>query len=230
MLLTPCSLCGRFEFTSLPYRAADTCDRFPVTDSVSSDPSWQQPGGLGIKHPRAYRPWQLGLAVALSLLVGMALGYGQKKPARRAGTLAATSATTAPSDSDSTKSTASGASPTTATTLDIQPVVTTAPAAAQAAQQLLFVSTTSGTKTTDAFKVAAGGWAVGWAYDCASTPGGTFKVTVVGTDGAPSAEDAVIGPTEVKANAVQHYTSVGERKLQVDTTCRWALKVTGIPG
>lgn len=83
--------------------------------------------------------------------------------------------------------------------------------------------TGTGASTTATFEVEAK-WGVAWSFDCASTGGSGFTLTVL-NDGQP-----VSGETATKSDAsgsgVEHYTSgPGTRSLKIETTCEWNVTV-----
>lgn len=208
-------------------------------DPVSStEPWWRRPGGLGIKDPRSWKTWQLASAAFLALLLGMAIGYGEKgsgSPQEETPQQIATSettASTAPSAADATDTDGppDAAPTTTTTTVAAGPdSAQTGTPAAGPARVILELPATPGPKTTDKFRVAGAEWKIGWAYDCTRGGQGAFEVKAVNGDGSPGSEAPILqqGP---RGKGVTTYATSGERSLVVTTSCVWALKVTGVPG
>lgn len=205
-------------------------------DPSSAEPWWRRPGGLGIKDPRSWKTWQLGCAAFLALLVGMAIGYGERSsapaPTGDAEQIATSEAspTTVPSQASPAQTTVPSEGDPAATTTTAPPAATAQPgAAAGPAKVILEVPATAGPKTTDKFRVAGAEWKVGWAYDCTRAGQGTFEVKALNGDGSPGSEPPIAqqGP---RGKGVTTYATSGERSLAITTPCAWTLKVTGVPG
>jgi hypothetical protein len=85
----------------------------------------------------------------------------------------------------------------------------------------------SGSRRTQSFTVAPGGWKLGWGFDCSRASDQTFAVKVLGTDGSPGQETAV-ARSGAKGSGVEQYQTSGERMLEVTTGCVWEVKVVGV--
>jgi hypothetical protein len=210
----------------------------PPTPVPPSDPpsAPTPPGSLGIKERRTWRTSQVVLFCTLALLLGMRIGYsGEKAPAAssrgavpgQSGLPPAptTPTTLAPGDPGQPTDT----SPTTgsATTGTREPV-----GAAQGTPEVLLeVSPRTGPLTTDTFTVAAGGWKVGWSFNCRGQGGsGPFNVTVRHPGSGEAPEDPPVQQNGPDGKGIEQFSSQGDHVLVVQTNCLWALKVTGIPG
>jgi hypothetical protein len=230
-----------------------TIDPAPSTSpppAPPAEPSWSQPGALGIQERRSWATWQLVVAVAVAGVLGMMVGYSGKKPSAEAGTgrpivslggLTATTPTTvggaaptAAATTATTPTTVAGAAPTaaatTATTAMTETTVTTA-APAPAAAPTVLMPNTPGTGPSDlpAF-TAAGPWNIGWHFRCVNAPAGTgtFTVEVVPDAGAPAAPP--VQQTSREGQGITPQTAAGRQHLKIttDPACQWAVKVTGI--
>lgn len=216
----------------------DVADRTPETAPSDTRP---EPGELRLAGRRAWKTWQLLVAVVAAAVFGMWLngstgsagtggktassGFTLPSPAASSTTQAgaATSPSTAPGGGTAT--TGAGATTTTTgaggTTTSLPPASVLVPAT-----QL------TGDWTSPAFTILGGTWNIGFAYACqaasASPPG--FQVFVVPANQVPaaSATPAVDG-TETQGQSVQPETSVGSQQIVVEGAagCRWAVKVTG---
>jgi hypothetical protein len=94
---------------------------------------------------------------------------------------------------------------------------------------LLEVPPRTGPLTTDTFTVASGGWKLGWSFNCRGLGGG-FNIAVRRPGGAEVAEDPPVQRNTEAGKGIEEFSSPGAHVLDVQTTCRWALKVTGVPG
>jgi len=121
------------------------------------------------------------------------------------------------------------ASPTT-TAASTAPTLASGPAAAAGApgsERVLLDVRSSGSRRSESFTVAAGGWKLGWGFDCSRASDQTFAVKVLGTDGTPGQETAV-ARSGAKGSGVEQYQTSGERMLEVTTPCAWEVKVVGV--
>lgn len=207
-----------------------------------SDLSWDQAGRLDIDEPRSWRTWQLVGGSAVALLVGMAIGYGERgadKTASEAApaTPASRSAQTLTSVVASGHPARVGAGGRTAPTTVPASTGTESPPGSGPGgvedpppRQVLLEDHGVGDKTTARFSVGPGGWALGWGYDCSRASGQNgFTVTVYGADGTPSRTDMAVVQEGASGTDVTEYTSAGPHYLVVTTACLWGVKVTGLP-
>lgn len=226
------------QWTDLPAPLA------PAPDE-SELPAWARPGGLGIAGARTWSTRRLVAISAGALLLGLAVGYGQRgSPAPD--TVAGSAPVASPTEPPATTAVgpAAGADTTipaasTDTTAPDGGSTATAPGEAPAAsggdpgaevEVLLEVKPTSGPADTAGFRVGPGGWQLGWAFDCSRAGGsGPLEIEVVNPDGSPAGEEAV-SQEGAAGKSVNAYTTSGERVLSVTTNCLWALKVTGVRG
>lgn len=83
--------------------------------------------------------------------------------------------------------------------------------------------TGTGAATTKTFDVAAK-WGVAWSFDCGTTGGSGFTLTVLDA-GQPVAGESVTKP-DASGSGVEHFTSgPGTRALKIETTCKWNVTV-----
>jgi hypothetical protein len=211
------------------------------------EPSWEQPGGLGIKEKRSWATWQFVAAIVVAALIGMAIGHsgGGSSSASGAGggqtlrTLPPASPTTNPTTvtttlgASATSTTAasgpsgsgpSGASGAPTTTAKSGATTTTAPAG----PQTYLVHNLQGTGPTNlpAFSIAGGGWSIGWAYRCVLAPGGAAKFQIVGGTAKAVNEQGRDG------SGTTQETKAGAQQLRIltDPACEWAVTVVGVAG
>jgi hypothetical protein len=102
-----------------------------------------------------------------------------------------------------------------------------APQSAAGSERVLLNVRSSGSRRTQSFTVAPGGWKLGWGFDCSRASDQTFAVKVLGSDATPGQETAV-ARSGAKGSGVEHYETTGERMLEVTTTCVWEVKVVGV--
>jgi len=201
----------------------------PPSEARLTEPSWDQPGGLDIKEQRSWRTWHL-LATALgALLIGMAIGHANAKPAAGGGAkqglfkLPDSSATTAVPPTSTDPTTSSIVAATTDTTPAAETPVT-------GVVKVLFDKKAAGPLAATAVSIKGGTWKIGWAYDCTKSGSadgtGTFQVVVAPTSGAGANAVNEVGRNKT---GVTSQTVAGALTLEVRTACRWAVKVTGIP-
>lgn len=199
------------------------------------EPSWDQPGGLDIKEKRSWHTWHLLSTGFVAVLVGMAIGHAGSKPSTSAASKGGglfklpdaagpTSTTPTSLDGETAPTTPSTNSPT-ATTLAAETPAT-------GAAKVLLDKKGTGPLAATAFTIKGGTWRIGWAYDCTQSGtadgSGPFQIAV-----APASGTAAIAVDEVGARSkkgVTTQTVSGPLTIEVRTACRWAVKVTGIPG
>ncbi|MGQ0744959.1 MAG: hypothetical protein ACT4OS_11625 [Acidimicrobiales bacterium] len=105
-----------------------------------------------------------------------------------------------------------------------------APGSGAAPEILVEVKPVSGPVDSPSFRVAAGGWQLGWAFDCSQAGGtGAFEIEIANPDGTPSGEEPIRQEGSA-GKSVNAYTTTGERILSVTTNCLWTAKVTGVRG
>jgi|GEM_PF-2357975 len=227
---------------------ADGAPADPTLDSAYHP----QPGELQIKERRAWRTWQLLVAIALALVVGMWINGNAGSPSGVASSSsshgyklppAASPSTTAVAGSASSTTSTVPAGGTTTTTAAGGTTATTAPGAAAAgttattapvvvgpATVLVPATQLTGNWTSPAFTIAGGTWNIGWAFQCVPAPTTTpaFQIFVVTNGGTPSGTPAV-SSSDASGNSITPQTTTGSQQIIVQTspTCRWAAKVTG---
>ena len=195
------------------------------------------PGTLGIKQPRSWKTWQLVVAVAVALVIGMVIGNSggggaTPKPAAKGYTVpppaGSGSQTSSPTTSGAGSSTTASAP--TATASSSTPS-TTVPAATGPAVVLLPQVQSRGAYTSTPFTVGASGWNIGWAYQCTPPPtsGPAFQIFVVPAVGSPGTTPAV-NETAAAGQSVTTQTLTGSLELDVQApaSCIWVVKVTGV--
>ena len=207
-------------------------------ETNGADP-WPAPGELQIKERRAWKTWQMVVAVAVAILVGFWLNgttggstssQSSEAPAYKLPTsgTAATTTTTAAS-SGSTTTTASGGS-TTTTAAGGSTTTTPSAAAAGPARVLLGPTQMQGNWTSPVFTITAGSWNIGWAFSCTPAPasGPSFQVSVAPSGSSPSGTPA-ISETGASGQSVSAQTTTGAQTLvvQAPAGCTWVVKVTG---
>lgn len=209
-----------------------------------------QPGTHGIRGKRSWKTWQVIVACVISLLLGMRLGYDGESSTKAiaGGTVPggsglppdpnAGSSTTLPPDPGADPGAEPGSDPGSDPGADAGPgdpagdgtTESSAPGSGTA-QLLLEITPHTGSSKSETFKVAAGGWKLGWSFNCSKQGGtGNFAIAVQRPDGTEIPDDPPVGLDDAQGTGVQDYTSDGEHVLAITTDCLWALKVTGIPG
>ncbi len=222
-----------------------TSERLTRTDNGRPGTGAPGRGELGIKERRAWRTWQLIVAIGVALLVGMAIGNAGSSPAKTstqggyappppAGSQGSAGSTTSVAASPSTSAPDSGSAGGSASGSPTTSPVTTSTAASSATgpvQVLLPEKQARGTWTSTPFTVGGGQWNIGWAYQCvpAPTSGPAFQVFVVPT-GASAGTTPATNETAASGSGVTPQTTAGSQELQVvaPSSCIWAVKVTGI--
>lgn len=205
-----------------------------------------EPGELGLVGRRAWKTWQLVLAVVAAALFGMwfngstGTASGNTSTAKAGYALPAAAGSSTPAagaQSTATSTAAAGASTTT----------TTAPAAAGAAgtpsttvatgpATILIPSTQlAGNWTSTAFTIASGTWNIGWAFQCTPAPAATptFEIFAVPAGTAPTASSTpAVTSAAASGQSVTPQTTAGSQQIVIQTSnaCRWAVKVTGYSG
>lgn len=198
-----------------------------LVGAPAGDPSWQQPGGLGIEERRSWSVWQLATFVAVSIVVGAIVGHTGGKAGTTGGEQRALF-TLPPVSSQGTASsptTAAAAPGTTAAS------ATTAPTAGPSTVLAPNVNGT-GPRALPPFS-AGPSWTIGWAFRCvlASNGTGTFQVVVV-PEGGPPSTAAAVDQSGREGHGTTPQSRPGRQHLEVrtDPACNWAVKVTGTPG
>jgi hypothetical protein len=122
---------------------------------------------------------------------------------------------------------AAATTPTTAASTS--PTLASGPAtpAAPGSERVLLNVRSSGSRRTQSFTVAPGGWKLGWGFDCSRSSDPSFSVKVLGADGTPG-QEAAIAKSGAKGSGVEPYETTGERMLEVTTACVWEVKVVGV--
>ncbi len=219
----------------------------PMTDAgteghMTSDRSAGAPevGALHIKQGRSFAPWQLVVAVAVALLVGMVIGNSggggvAPKPPTKAYTPPPPANSSSPTSAPTTTAGSPGSSPTTSPTGGAGSRIvpsTTAPAGTGPAQVLLPQKQATGAWTSTPFTVGAGQWNIGWAYRCSPAPasGPAFQIFVVPAGGSPGPTPAVSETSASVGSTVTTQSTIGSQQLEIQapSSCTWAVKVTGI--
>ena len=209
----------------------------PALRLQPSEPAWDRPAGLGIHERRSWATWQLAVVAVVAVFVGMIIGYSGKKTGPGGSTGAGIKLNLGPAPTSPRASTIGGSAglspgtqPTEPTTTGPTSTPSTSPASNTPRVVLMAQVTGSGPSQLPAF-TTAGPWNIGWAYDCVGAPGGTaaFAIQVlsdVGTGASAVQESGRSG------KGVSPENTSGRHRLQIttDPACRWAAKVTGIPG
>ena len=208
-----------------------------VTEPVApmSDPSWDQPGGLGIREQRSWATWQMAVAAGLAVIVGMMIGYSGKKqsstrstgsgPVSLSGLGAGVTATTTPSR----VGVQPGTPPTSAPVAPANSIAPSSGSAAAACNQpkgfLLPNTPGRGPDALPAF-TTHGAWCIGWVFDCAGAPSGTATFDILGV--TATGTTPIVQQSDRKAAGVTPQGAVGPQQLRVSTDpgCRWAVKVS----
>lgn len=231
--------------------AIDPAGGDPAPVDATLDPGYHpEPGELQIKERRAWRTWQLLVAIALALVVGMWIngsagsssgvadssasrGYTLPPAASSPTTTAGSgSSTTSTAPAGATSTTVAGGAPTTTVpgAAAAGATATTAPVAVGPATVLVPATQLTGNWTSPAFTIAGGTWNIGWAFQCvpAPTTSPSFQIFVVSNGGTPGGAPAV-SSSDASGNSVTPQTTTGSQQIVVQTspTCRWAAKVTG---
>jgi hypothetical protein len=200
-----------------------------------------------IKEPRAWKTWQLFVAILASGFVCMLIGnltaggsasslsasatgsrYQLPPPKGASGASGGTTTTVAPS-----QAAAGGAAAATTTTTTVVPAggATTSTIVAGTVTVILGPFQSHGNWTSPSFTIGSGTWNIGWAFQCTPPPaaGPSFQVFVVSTGGSPSGAPVVSG-TGGSGQSVTSQTSAGSEQLVVEAgaSCVWAVKVTGV--
>jgi len=187
---------------------------------TAREPSWEQPGGLGLRDTRSWRTWQMITAIVLALIVGMIVGH-----IGGSSSLDASSAPlfSLPADASSAPSASTPA-------VETESAKPAARAKTGPAVVLMPNINGTGTKTLRVF-TAGGAWKVGWAFNCvlANSAAGSFKVFVV-PDGGTVPDSALFEKSGRSGDGITAGTTLGAQHLhiQADEGCRWAVKVTGV--
>jgi hypothetical protein len=92
---------------------------------------------------------------------------------------------------------------------------------------VLLSLTGSGTKQTQKFTTGSDDWDVAYTYDCSNFGGtGNFILTPTGEDGAPSFTNTGINDLGAGKSDVTHYHHGGTYFLDINSECKWTVKVT----
>lgn len=217
----------------------------PEQDVASAgDDTRPEQGSLNLAGRRAWKTWQLTVAVLVAALFGMWFNGTEGLASSTAGTggsssykLPAPGASTGGSSGVTTTTVAGGATTTTSpeagattTTAPIDTTTTTAPATVGPATVLVPSTQLTGNWTSPTFNIAGGTWNIGWAFACAPVPATTptFAVFVVNAGVSTGTTPAVSSSTP-SGQSVTPQTSAGSQQIVVRAPagCRWAVKVTG---
>jgi hypothetical protein len=212
-------------------------------------------GELALKDRRSWKTWQLGIAVLVAFLIGLAINYkavgggaesanspSYKLPAASGSSATTTTAAGSASSGSTTttrSSTTGGSKATTTTTSNAAGGSTTtssAPSSSSStgapgpARVLLGPTQLQGNWTSPAFTTTAAGWNIGYAFRCTPAPasGPSFEVFVTPVGGAPTGTPA-INQTGPSGQSVTTQNSLGAQTLvvQAPSGCTWVVKVTG---
>ena len=209
-------------------------------EGTGGDP-WPSPGELQIKERRAWKTWQMVVAVVIAILIGFWLNgttggssssQSSEAPAYKLPTSSTTNTTTtAAASGSSTTTTTTTAAPGGSTTPAAGGSTTTpSTAAAGPARVLLGPTQMQGNWTSPAFTITAASWSIGWAFSCTPAPasGPSFQVSVGPSGSSPSGNPA-ISETGASGQSVSAQTTTGAQKLvvQAPAGCTWVVKVTG---
>ncbi len=224
-----------------PYQPS--ADFGPSGPGGGDSPFPPAPGELHLKERRSWRTWQLIVASAVALLVGMALNYhtaganaSSNAPAytlpQATGSTTTTPTTAGSSSGSTTTTTAAGGSTTTTTGVggSTTTSTTTSAAAGGPARVLMGPTQMQGNWTSPAFTTTVAGWNIGWAFQCSPAPasGPSFEVFVTPAGSSPTGTPAVNG-TGASGQSVTSQSSLGSQTLVVKAPagCTWVVKVTG---
>jgi hypothetical protein len=208
-------------------------------EGTGGDP-WPSPGELQIKERRAWKTWQMVVAVVIAILIGFWLNgttggssssQSSEAPAYKLPTSSTTNTTTTAAASGSSTTTTTTAAPGGSTTPAAGGSTTTpSTAAAGPARVLLGPTQMQGNWTSPAFTITAASWSIGWAFSCTPAPasGPSFQVSVGPSGSSPSGNPA-ISETGASGQSVSAQTTTGAQKLvvQAPAGCTWVVKVTG---
>lgn len=209
----------------------------PPPAQAAPDPGWDKPGGLGIKERRSFALWQVVVVGIVCLILGMIIGYSNKKTSSSSAS-APQSRLTLPPQSGATETgpttTLAGASGISAATTTTAPGgSSTTVAVSQVATVLMPATKGQGPMDLPSFGTA-GPWSIGWAFDCAESPGGgaAFTITVIPASGPAASTPAVSESGGSNQGVATEPSTTGTQHLRVatGTACLWIVKVTGIAG
>ncbi|HEY4928016.1 MAG TPA: hypothetical protein VIH95_02630 [Acidimicrobiales bacterium] len=208
------------------------------TADATADDTRPEPGSLNLSGRRAWKSWQLVVAILVAALFGMWFNgstgsassstaggsTGFKPPPAASGA----TTTTAPGGATTTTTVAGGA--TTTTVAGGAATTSTVPVVVGPATVLVPATQLTGNWTSPTFNIAGGTWNIGWAFACnpvpAQTP--TFAVFVVDAGASPGATPAVTSSAP-SGQSVTPQTTTGSQQIIVQSPagCRWVVKVTG---
>lgn len=209
------------------------------------DDTRPEPGQLHIKGRRAWKTWQLFLAVLVAVFIGMWIngnvgnasttsasgtseGAYKLPPASGSGGGSSSTSTTSASGSRSgtgsstTTTTAAGAAGSSATTTTAagaaaggSTTATTAPLGQES--YLVPEHQSTGNWTSPAFNVAGSTWYIGWAFQCNPVPAAkpTFAVYVVTPPGSSPSGTPAVTSNDPQGQSVTNLTSTGSQGLVV---------------
>jgi hypothetical protein len=206
-----------------------------VSRPASTEPAWDQPGGLGIRDRRSWATWQVAVASLVALVAGMMVGYSGKKPSTVAGAGRAIVSLGAATGASAVAGGQPGPGAATETTITATATTATASlpgdAAGNAAGALL-VPNTRGAGGAELPAFSAGGpWKIGWHFRClgASDGPGPFTIDVVPDQGSSPGPSPAVTESGREAQGVTPQTATGHYHLKItaDPACQWAAKVTG---
>jgi hypothetical protein len=213
------------------------------------------PGELKMAGRRAWKTWQLVVAVLIAAVAGMWFngnsgsasgissgsgsgsggGYKLPPPSGSTGTTVPSSGTSSgvKAAGSTTTTVAGGSTSTTAASGGASAGSTTTTVAVGPATVLVPSTQQSGNWTSPTFTIAAGTWNIGWAFQCVPVPSAppTFQIFVVNTGASPGATPAVTS-SAASGNSVTPQNTAGGQQVIVQTSasCRWVVKVTGFSG
>jgi hypothetical protein len=216
------------------------------TRASAGDDTRPEQGSLNLAGRRAWKTWQLTVAVLVAALFGMWFNGTEGSASSTAGIggsssykLPAPGASTGGGSSSGVTTTTVAGGATTTTSPEARATTTTAPgdtttttAAATVGPATVLVPSTqlTGNWTSPTFNIAGGTWNIGWAYACAPVPATTptFAVFVVNA-GASTGTTPVVSSSTPSGQSVTPQTSAGSQQIVVRAPagCRWAVKVTG---
>jgi len=202
----------------------------PWLGAQPAEPSWDQPGGLDIKEERSWRTWHLLTAALAALLVGLAIGHSNAKPANGGAQKGGLFTLPGSPGSPGTPTSVEAESATTTTSASVSNTTLAPETPATGIPKVLFDKKAAGPLAATPVSIKGGTWKIGWAFDCtrAGTADGSapFQIAV-----APASGAAAIAVDEVGRNktGITSQTASGPLTFEVRTACRWAVKVTGVP-
>jgi len=212
-------------YLSPPGQQTPSGDGYPGDRSADDpfDDTRPEPGSLHLRGGRAWKTWQLVLAVLVAAVVGMWFNGNTASDTSASASSNGSGAYKLPAPSGS-----SGSPTTTAGGSGSSPA--TSPATLAPATVLVPATQLTGDWTSPVFNIAGGTWNIGWAFACSPVPAATptFAVFVVNAGANPGPGPAVTS-SAATGQSVTPQTTTGSQQIDVRAPagCRWAVKVTG---